>query len=178
MIAAIFDTETTGLIKNSAQPLAKQPHIIEFSGLLVDTETDEELGALDFLCDPGIAITAEITKITGITQAMVKGTKPFADRQKEVDAFFAQANAVAAHNLSYDQSMVEFEVARQGKLFAWPERRICTVEATEHLKGHRLSLAALHELLFGETFADAHRAKNDVAALRRCFIELIKREVI
>ena len=56
----------------------------------------------------------------------------------------------------------------------WP-RLCCTVENTEWLHGHRLSLSALHEELFGEPFSGAHRARTDVAALTRCYLELVKR---
>jgi DNA polymerase-3 subunit alpha len=38
-----------------------------------------------------------------------------------------------------------------------------------------MKLADLHEFLFGEGFEDAHRAKSDVMATVRCFIELCKR---
>ncbi len=47
-----------------------------------------------------------------------------------------------------------------------------------HMKGHRLKMMQLYELLFGEQFADAHRARNDVQALRRLAVELYRREMI
>lgn len=179
MIAALFDTETTGLIKNSAVPLDKQPQVIEFYGCLVDTDKEGEvLGELEFLCNPGTPLPAIITKITGIKDEDLKDAKPFSAYKDAVVEFFAKANAAVAHNLSYDRSLIGFEMARCQSILLMPERQICTVEATEHLKGHRLSLGALYELLFSEAFPDAHRAKNDVMALKRCFLELIKREVI
>jgi len=49
------------------------------------------------------------------------------------------------------------------------------VQETEWIKGHRLSLSALHEELFGEPFSGAHRARVDVDALTRCFNELRQR---
>ena len=65
MIAIIFDTETTGLLLPSSAPLEKQPRIIELGALKVDA--NGVLDELNQLLDPEQTITAEITKITGIT---------------------------------------------------------------------------------------------------------------
>jgi DNA polymerase III epsilon subunit-like protein len=69
-----------------------------------------------------------------------------------------------------------YELVRLGlhRKFPWPPRHICTVESTMQIKGHRLHLANLHEHLFGEKFAGAHRAMVDVEALTRCFIKLVQ----
>ena len=61
------------------------------------------------------------------------------------------------------------------KKFCFPKRHICTVEASYHYNNKRMKLQDLHEFLFGEGFTDAHRAKSDVMATVRCFIELVKR---
>jgi DNA polymerase-3 subunit alpha len=77
--------------------------------------------------------------------------------------------------------MLSLEFRRLGMLeevIKWPVIRICTVEQTEWYKGYRLSLTALYEELFGEPFPDAHRARVDVQALTRVFLELRKREEI
>ena len=82
-----------------------------------------------------------------------------------------------AHNLSYDYAVLMAEFSRcctEGSV-KWPIRRICTVQETEFMKGFRLNLTSLHEELFGEPFAGAHRARTDVEALTRCCIELFKR---
>jgi len=52
------------------------------------------------------------------------------------------------------------------------------VEQTQHLKGHRLSLGDLHDLLLGERFSGAHRARADVMALARCVSEMIRRDML
>ena len=89
-----------------------------------------------------------------------------------------EADSIVAHNLSYDLDIVNFEMDRCDKKAKWPLCRICTVEETEWLKGHRLKLADLFEHLTNEQFKDAHRARNDVKALTRCFNELRKQEFI
>ena len=172
----IFDTETSGLIKNSLIPIEHQARLIEFFGHIVDEDgqTHEEL---EFMVDPGIPISDEITKITGIKPEDVIGKPRFIAEEGRVRAIIGRADAVVAHNLSYDWDIINTELRRCGTAdkVKWPVVRICTVQETEWIKGHRLSLSALHEHLFGEPFAGAHRARVDVAALTRCFLELKQR---
>jgi len=167
MRTLIFDTETTDLIKNKLLPLERQPHIIEFFGLSVDMY-GHHCRDLEHLFDPGFVISEEVQRITGIKPDDLKGAPKFADHAAAVKAFIEDHDEVVAHNLSYDKAMIDFEMKRAGLKVDWPEL-ICTVESTEHIKGHRLSLTALHELLFGEPFAGAHRASADVYALASCF---------
>lgn len=173
--ALIFDTETTGLIANSLVAERNQPRVIEFFGHIVHPDTGEIADELEFLCDPGIPLTAEITRITGIKPEDVAGRPRFAEFQPRVAELIASADAVVAHNLSYDWQMLNIEFMRCQAEASWPKVRICTVEETEWLKGYRLGLSALHEELFGEAFKGAHRARQDVEALTRCFLELRKR---
>jgi len=84
---------------------------------------------------------------------------------------------IVAHNMSYDKAVIDFEMKRLGKKIRWPDL-ICTVESTEYMKGHRMNLATLHEFLFGEPFAGAHRAENDVRATTRCFLQLREMGVV
>lgn len=175
MKAFIFDTETTGLVKNSLVPLPQQPRIIEFFGHTVDDETGQVLNELEFFCDPGVPLDPVITKITGIKPEDLKDARPFHEHAPALCKAIEAADAVVAHNLSFDLALVDADCARCDRQVAWPKRLICTVEETEWIKGHRLSLTALYEELFGETFKDAHRARIDVAALTRCFLELRKR---
>lgn len=171
----IFDTETTGLVKNSLVPLDKQPRIIEFFGHTVDDETGDVLNEIEFFCDPGIPIEPIITRITGIKQEQLTGQKPFSSHRLDIQKAIDEADAVLAHNASFDLHLVECEFQRcNGSVIRWP-RKICTVEQTEWIRSHRLSLTALHEELFGEGFPAAHRARTDVEALTRCYLELKRR---
>jgi DNA polymerase III epsilon subunit-like protein len=170
MKTLVFDTETTNLIKNKLQHLDKQPHIIEFFGVSLDLEGNE-LESYHFMFDPGFKISEEVTRITTITPQMLEGKPKFNEHAAEIKRIIELHDEVVAHNLSYDKAVVDFEMKRAGLAVDWPEL-VCTVESTEHIKGFRLNLNALHELLFGEGFAGAHRAEADVAALANCFREL------
>lgn len=172
----VFDTETSGLIDSRRIPLNKQPEIIEFYGARIELKIGAAVeDELDLLIKPAKEISAEITRITGITNDDLKSAPHFAARSSEIQKFIEESDGVLAHNLSFDMEMTDIEFERLGIKLKWPARRICTVEQTMHLKGHRLGLMALHELLFKERFAEAHRARNDVAALIRCAVELAHR---
>ena len=181
MIAFIFDTETTGLVKNSLVPLQHQPRIIEFCGFLVDDSLGYEpeeavIDEVEFLCNPGVPIDPVITRITGIKPEDVEGKAMFSEYADQVLEKIGAADAAVAHNLSFDMALVEADLLRcSADAFLWPHRLFCTVEQTEWIKGHRLSLGALHEELFGEPFKGAHRARTDVMALTKCYLELRKR---
>lgn len=167
-----FDTETTGLIKNTRIPLNLQPKVIEFYGVVFDDQTGEDIAELEFICDPQLQLEEIITKITGLTNRDVDGKPLFKEFIPQLQNLFGKAEEAVAHNISYDRNMIAFEMRRADMSLEWPRRLICTVQETIGLKGHRLNLSALHEHLFGERFEGAHRAREDVHALKRCFMKL------
>jgi DNA polymerase III epsilon subunit-like protein len=186
MKVLIFDTETDGLIANSAVPLVKQPRIIEMFALTLEqvgegeAVTFDELAAFQAMFNTERVVPEKITEITGITAADIADKPTFRTHSDEVVKLIESVDRVVAHNLSFDASLVEWELERAGLLtrpVRWPEK-VCTVEATEYFHGYRLSMKALYKELFGEEFEDAHRAEPDARALTRCYCELVKRGVI
>lgn len=170
----IFDTETTGLIENMSTRPERQPEVIEFCGIMID-RSGKVLEELDQLIKPVTPITEEITGMNGITNDMVAKCQTFRGYAEGIRDIIERSDFVVAHNAAFDRDMIDAEIKRLGMTpIAWP-RIICTVEATIHLKGYRLTLSALHQLLFNEPFKGAHRARADVEALARCVVELIKR---
>lgn len=172
----IFDTETTGLLKSSIVDLEQQPKIIEFAAIKLDDKTLEEVDRIEFLVNPGHALPAVITKITGIEDSDLKDVKPFVDYYEQLTNFFLGEKYLIAHNVAFDVGMLTTELSRIGRLtqFPWPPIQICTVNKTMTIKGYRLKLSILYSHLFGEEFKEAHRAMNDVMALVRCVKTLIK----
>jgi DNA polymerase-3 subunit alpha len=179
MIAYIFDTETTGLIDNHLVPLDRQPYIIEYYGVLTDLITGEDEAEQWFLVKPPVmdVVTEKIQGITSITPLMLQGAPTFAKVADTIKAAIEAAPIVLAHNVSYDVEMIDIEFERLGHHIKWP-RKICTIEQTIHVKGHRMTMAGLHEYLFGEKFDGAHRARVDVQALKRCCLELMRRDML
>jgi DNA polymerase III epsilon subunit-like protein len=183
VIVTIFDTETDGLINNTAKRLEKQPRILELFALTL-RQTGEGEGAEfeeveawhSYFAYHRKEIPEETTRITGITNEDMEGAPKFKAKAGEMIEMFERSDRQVAHNISYDMQVVKFELERNSieapDFFRDP---FCTVEATEHIKGFRLNLQGLHEHLFNEKFEGAHRAETDVRATARCYMELVRR---
>lgn len=166
----IFDTETTGLLQPAASPLSGQPRIIEFYGVKVDPEFNiiDEFETLIKVPDP---LPKKITEITGITDEDLKDKPAFIEIYHELAEFFKGTDRMVAHNLPFDRDMLKHDLMRCDMLlkFPWPMDHYCTIENSNHLRSHRLSLTNLHKIATGEHLANAHRAKVDVMGLVRCY---------
>lgn len=168
----VFDTETTGLTLHPNAPLAKQPKIIEFGGIvLANGEVVEEIS---FLIDPQESLTEEIVKITGITNDDLHGQPSFAERVEELKSLFNRCGGCAAHNLPFDKTMMMNDLRRCGqeKNFPWPEREMCTVGIYKEQWGRNPKLLELYADVMGKPLAQTHRALGDVRAL----VEIIQEE--
>ena len=167
MKVLVFDTETTGLPVSSAAPLSKQPHIIEFAGLVLD-HRQRIARRLNFLVKPPVPIAPEITRITGIDDLMVRESLSWKAWHDDVEKEWNKARFVVAHNFAFDAFVLACEAKRCGKKpFSAPIKQtaLCTVELTKHYEGKRLKLSELHEKVLGEEMKVAHRAMADVEAL-------------
>lgn len=182
-LAFVYDTETTGLIENRSMPLDRLPEVIEFYGETIDLNSGRKLDEYHTLIKPAKPLSPmpvdfkskkTITDITGITNEMLKNAPLFKGVSEKIFSLIESAPLVIAQNASFDRDMLDIEAERLSLRIEWPPV-ICSIEQTVHLKGYRLGLGALHELLFGKTFSGAHRAKADVEALSRCCVELAKR---
>lgn len=173
-LALVFDTETTGLVQNMTVQLDKQPHVIEFCGMIVDLADGRMIEEVNTLVRPPVKLWTKIVNITGLTDEVLEKERGWQTVFPDIVDIIEKAPLVIAHNLTFDKDMVDIEMRRLGKQVAWP-RGVCTVEATEHYRGRRLTMERLHEYLFGCGFPKAHRARNDVLALVRIAVELNKR---
>jgi DNA polymerase III epsilon subunit-like protein len=174
MIVTAFDTETTALIYNRTVADKHLPYIVDFYAAAVDLESGEILGEYETLVKPPIPLSEETTNITRLTDEHLKDAPAWKDVMELALAALENATIVLAHNAAFDKEMVEIECARAKRTVRWPPI-LCSIEATMHLKGYRLSMSALYELLFNMKFADAHRARPDTMALIRCAVELYRR---
>lgn len=172
----IFDTETTGLLKPIPTNIKFQPFITEFYACKIDKNLNF-VDELETMIKPPIPISEEITKITGISDETVKNAPPFLLCYEKIYNFFKDANYVVGHNVEFDINVLHYELMRHDfdKKFCYPMNHICTIEKSYHYQNKRLKLQQLHEYLFGKQFDSAHRAKYDVMATVRCFIEMVKR---
>jgi DNA polymerase III alpha subunit (gram-positive type) len=179
MIALLFDNETTDLIPNRTLKLDKQPEIWEFYGCIANLATGEIIEELDLLIKPRreVDLKSKASKVTGFTRELVENAPHFIDVAPRIKILLEKAPIAIAHNLSFDRDVLEIEFERIGEKINWPEC-LCTVEQTVYLKGYRLSMTQLYEILFNEKFEGAHRAKVDVMAMLRCCTKLFEMGVL
>lgn len=151
----ILDTETTGL--DSARE-----NIIELALLrvTVDASTGQPVGEVavyDELEDPGKPIPAEVTGITGLTDADVRGHRL---DEARINALLDGVQLVIAHNAAFDRPFVERRLPQFSQI-PWA----CSF-ADIDWKSQGRSSAKLESLAQAlGWFYDAHRAEMDCHAL-------------
>jgi DNA polymerase III epsilon subunit-like protein len=169
----VFDTETTGLTLHPDAPVNLQPKMIEFGAVLLDPHNGKVEEEISILVYPGGPISAEITKITGITDADVEGCPTFIEVLPQLRRVFGSAHTMVAHNLPFDRMIVAGELARhQVADFNWPMNGICTVGLYKEVWGRNPKLLELYEWVLGKPLAQTHRALDDVLAL----VEIVQKE--
>lgn len=178
MFHLVFDTETTGIPKHPAAKMSVQPKIIEFGAALVDDE-GEVVETLQLIINPQEPIESIITKITGLTDDDLKDKPTFSEVAPRIAALFSKADVVIAHNLPFDSTLIDLEVARHNlPEWPWPKVKICTVQEHAEEWGRRPKLEELYEAVKGEPAYQTHRALDDVNLLIEvCRIQGVFRDV-
>lgn len=170
MKAIIFDTETTGLLLPSSAPVEKQPKIIELGAVAVSESG--VLSELSQLLNPGQEISAEITKITGLTNEDLVGKPTFAEFLPQLKEFFAGADMLICHNAPFDTGMLKNDLIRAAcEDFPWPDTILCTAQEYTPLMGKRPKLLALYEHIMGKPLAQTHRALDDAMAVYEILVQ-------
>ena len=167
----VFDLETTGLPLAEGADLNLQPRITEFGAIKLDEDL-KEIDVIEFLVNPGLPLDPKITKITGLTDDMLKDQKPFIARLDQIVDFFLGERILVAHNLPFDRAILKFELERVGRIlsFPWPPEQICTVEVGETVWNKKRKLGDIYLEVTGQEHKGAHRSIADVRAL----IEIVK----
>jgi DNA polymerase-3 subunit epsilon len=149
----VVDVETTGGIGPTHR-------VTEIGAVLV--RGGRAIRRYETLLNPGRRIPARITRLTGISEAMVTGAPVFADIAEEFLEFAGDAVFVA-HNVNFDYRFVQQEFARLGRVFRRP--RICTCSGMRKaFPGQRsYALDALCRA-FGIPLERHHRALCDAEA--------------
>jgi DNA polymerase-3 subunit alpha (Gram-positive type) len=123
------------------------------------------------LVNPGVPLKPKITEITNITDMMLRD-KPSAETAIPQLMDFIGDCAVAAHNASFDISMLRTELKRLNMSFQGPQ--IDTLSFARklypQLKSHRLGAVCK---ALGVSLKDAHRAVNDAAATAQCLARMM-----
>ncbi len=149
----VVDVETTGGRGNK--------HRVTEIGA-VKVQGGEVVDRFETLLNPQRTIPPGITRLTGITPAMVADAPYFFDVADEFEAFMEGAIFVA-HNVEFDYGFIASEYRRIGRAFRHP--KLCTCASMRRLyPGHRsYSLAALCRE-YDISLKSHHRAMCDAEA--------------
>jgi len=115
-IILIFDTETSGFY-HWRKSLDEQPHILQFSYILYDTERKRIVKRVSSYVrvDENIVIPEEVVKINGCTRELCDSGKPIQSLLTEFYYDFHLAEFIVAHNLEFDSNMIQIEFKRHLK---------------------------------------------------------------
>jgi len=153
----VVDVETTGF----KPPTARVIEVSVLHASLADGIYEQST----HLINPGVPVPAQITRFTGITQAMVDSGSPaeqiWPRYHRRLDG-----GVFTAHNLSFDYGFLRSELAQVG--IAWerpPEAQLCTVKLSRlmlaDLPSRSLPRLVAH---FGWAVDGSHRAEADTLA--------------
>jgi DNA polymerase-3 subunit epsilon len=159
MKALIFDTETTGMVKWDLPPEHEsQPHLVQLAMLLVETG-DWEVKARHAMLvrlDEGITIEDGARAAHGISEEDCHEFGiPAAVACSLFNQLCLQADAIVAHNMSFDRSIMLTSLHRLGGKPNRMEgkRMVCTKEATTGV----LKLPGKYGKYKWPTLAEAYR---------------------
>ncbi len=188
----IFDTETTGLPRNYKAPLSDSenwPRLVQLAWQIHD-EKGQLLEAGDYIVKPeGFTIPYSATKVHGITdeKAAEEGVE-LTWLLKQFNKALSKASFIVGHNIEFDRNITGAEYYRTDLETPLLEmEQVDTMDSSIQFcalpggKGggyKRPNLTELHLTLFEERFDEAHNATADVEATARCFLELLRRNVI
>ncbi|MBK9721532.1 MAG: GIY-YIG nuclease family protein [Saprospiraceae bacterium] len=160
---AIIDIETTGGI-------AKRDKITEIA--IIIYQNDEIIDTFESLINPERSIPYEITRITGITNAMVETAPKFYEVAKDIIKITEDCIFVA-HNVFFDYNFIKEEFQQLG--FTYSRKKLCTVQLSRRyfrgLKSYSLGSLIEH---FKIAVNSRHRAMEDTKATLDVFKRVLK----
>ena len=185
----VFDTETTGFINKKEIDLNKQPHIIQFAGILGELQDGKynEISRKNIFINPGVPIPYAASQVHHIYDIDVKDAPVMGEQVDEMMDFLNLADAIIGHNIEYDEDMIRLELKRYDKGYLYkPDQVLCTMKTSVDFcalqgKWERFKYPKLWELykkLFWEYFIGAHDAMTDVEATLKCFLALEKQWIM
>ncbi len=159
---AIIDIETTG--SKFSYGKITEIAIFQHNGQRVT-------GEFSTLINPEMDIPMFITKLTGITNEMVKDAPKFYEVAKKIIEM-TEGRIFVAHNVSFDYNFIVEEYRRLG--YNYHKKKLCTVKLSrKFLPGHgSYSLGKLCSDL-GISIKGRHRASGDALATVKLFEILI-----
>lgn len=167
MRVLVVDTETTGLSPDADR-------LIELGVVLHDSnDGGVEVGAFDVRINPGRAIPAEVSSLTGLSRDdVVRGVDERAALAM-LAAWMQVCDVVVGWNVAFDRNMLAAAAARTGTtLPARPWRCACDVARAAHPEWPRHRLIDAVTTL-GIDVAPTHRALDDARATLAVWRKLV-----
>ena len=164
----IFDLETTGL------DLVKE-RIIQLSYIKVMPNVEEIRH--DFTINPEKPIPAEVTELTGISDADVAGKPTFKELAKTLEEEFKGCDFAGYNSNNFDIPLLAEEFLRAGIDFDFGKCRLIDACAIFR-KMEKRNLAAAYKFYCGRKMEDdfeAHRADQDTEATYRVLMGQLDR---
>lgn len=160
----IVDVETTGLS-------ADVDRVIELATVTV--RDGEVIDCFETLVNPGVAILAVTTNITGIDAETLANAPSTEAALKRWITYLGEGGQFVAHNADFDWRFLKAECARFGLPFPF-KRKYCTMKMAESVftHGRRIKLEHLVKRL-GVDATPCHRAMADADAAAKAFIRLL-----
>ena len=159
----VFDIETTGLSKEK-EMITEIGAVKVADGKIIDR--------FSTFVNPQRPISAEITKLTGITDDMVKDAPTIENVLPEF-LKFCEDTVLVAHNASFDTGFIRIAAERAG-LGELHHTIVDTLELARallpELNKHKLDIVCEH---LGVTLNGHHRAVNDTEATAEVFIKFL-----
>ncbi len=185
----VYDTETTWFINKKETDLNKQPKIVQFAWILWELNNWEftELERVDILINPRIPIPFWASQVHHLYDIDVKDAPFIENKIDEFLSYINDSDITIWHNIEYDEDMIKLELRRLEQEYKYqPKQVVCTMKTTVDYCAIQWNWARfkypklweLHKKLFWEYFIWAHDAMVDVEATLRCFVELVKQDVI
>lgn len=187
----IYDTETTGLPDNWNAPITDSknwPRMVQIAWQVHDKK-GKLVEVKNYIIKPeGFEIPYDVVKVHKITTE--RAQKQGVDLEKVLKEFkeiASQCEFIIGHNISFDNNIVGAELYRKQMdnfLESIPTLDTKTFGtdfcAIPNKRGSFKwpKLSELYQKLFDEPIIEAHNAAADVEATARCFLEMIRREII
>ena len=162
----VFDLETTGL--NTSPASGRMDAITEIGAVkIIGGEIREQFSTL---VNPERKLEADVVRLTGITDDMVKDAPKIAEVIPDFYKF-CDGCLLVAHNAPFDSKFIRYYGEAEGYMF---EQKVYdTVSIAQsflYLNNYKLNTLADH---YGVVFRH-HRASDDALATAKIFIEMIK----
>lgn len=153
-IAAVIDTETTGLDPTTDRiiEIAVQRVIFDVGQRIVEIEC-----ARSWLEDPQRPLTADISRLTGLADRDLVGQR---FDEEAILAMIGEADIIVAHNAAFDRPFIDRRFPSLSNL-PWA----CSLSQLDWRDLGYDGRALGHLVLQSGRFFDGHRARNDTIAL-------------